>query len=236
MASKEIATLGNASLIQLAAEGFLQLGVLNQDALRAALQRGNDNFSVFTPTQAAEFVARYELVAHVQNDPSGVSASLFRTRQPNPETGKIEYTLAIRSAEIAPNIEDGNDISAVFEGFVNGFSLAQFDSLDRTLENWRAGRGANGAPDPVLSDFSNFLASGGRLDITGSGIGGHVATLLARKYETSNLIGAVYEFNAFGTGLPGAGQSVVQILAKYREIYDDPYRAFGFTREQVNNP
>ena len=215
MADKQIEKLAQMSLLQMAAEAYLPSSALGDAAaVKQALEIGNRNFSQFTPTQAADFVDRYEVFAILSNDPSGAAATVFRTKQPDPVSGQIEYTLAIRSAEIAPNIKDERDAAAMMSTLWSGFSLGQLDAIDRAFGHL-------------------FSVPGLKVNITGAGLGAHLADLLSQMYATSGGLGGVYSFNGFGTGELPAGTTVSQALARYREVYDDPYKAFGYTREYM---
>src|SRR5258707_1088966 len=95
--------LGFANM-QMAAEAFLARGddeVPNQppeEQIASRLIAGNTHASVFTPVQAEQFTAQYEVITQYRNDPqqqgdTGVSATLFRNRQSG------ELTISFRSTE-----------------------------------------------------------------------------------------------------------------------------------------
>ena len=103
MANDQINRLLEFANMQIAAEAFLLQaedgGVLpGGDVIKSRLELGNTHASKFTPVQAEQFTAQYEIVTQYRNDPlaaggTGFSGTLFKDRS----TG--ELTLSFRSTE-----------------------------------------------------------------------------------------------------------------------------------------
>lgn len=63
-----------------------------------------------TAVQITDFNTKFEIVAHVPNDETGLSMTLFRRKTPDPLTGAKEgdYTLSFRSTEFADPKKGGD--------------------------------------------------------------------------------------------------------------------------------
>ena len=138
---------------QMAAEArSLRSGML-QHQLQAALEEGNRHASRFTPTQAAEFAGKYEVVAHQDNTGTGFSATLFKD-------GAGNYTVSFRSTEfvddaIADSVGTNEGISQY------GWAFGQIDDMEKW---WAEVRTAH----PEIT----------KVAVTGYSLGGHLATAL----------------------------------------------------------
>ena len=105
MANNQINRLLEFANMQMASEAFLLQGNesgINQDQVFQRLTDGNTHASKFTPVQAEQFTAQYQVLTQYRNDPldqaggvskSGFSATLFK------KIGAEEYTLSFRSTE-----------------------------------------------------------------------------------------------------------------------------------------
>ena len=106
MLNNQINKLLEFANMQMASEAFLvelgDSGIPDIDTLRRRLELGNTHASRFTPVQAEQFTAQYQVLAQYRNDPlqaggTGFSATLFKIRQQVPESNcfpkrKIEST------------------------------------------------------------------------------------------------------------------------------------------------
>ena len=115
----------DAALKQVAAESYFHgISLTSSDLITQRLTRGNtplestqDQFVRLTQSQAAAFLAEYEIVDQHANDASGFSATLLRRKVDDPLTAAKagEYTLAFRSTEYR-NPSQGGDFDR--DGFL----------------------------------------------------------------------------------------------------------------------
>jgi len=213
--NSELTTWLEYSKLQLASEAFL----INRDTgeeqfsgnlLLSALKTGNDHSSKFTPTEAADFAARYEVVAHQANTGTGFSVTLFKDNAGN-------YTLSFRSTEFVEDVL--RDSIGTNEGISEyGWAFGQIADM----EDWWAG----------LQQTVPGL-SGEQVTVTGYSLGGHLATAFAQlRAEAGELsrIKHIYTFNGAGTGGIVEGHSLTQVLALFKTVRDT-----GAMPESLNN-
>lgn len=180
--------------------------------VRERLIEGNTHASHFTPTQAADFVNEYTVLAQYRNDPllpggTGFSGTLFKSKSG-------ELTLSFRSTEfIDDNVRDSVSTNKL-EVKELGWALGQISEM----EDWYATLRA----DPAL-------LRGQRFNVTGYSLGGHLATAfnILRREEAEEEQGAspvisTYTFNGAGVGDLKAGVTLHDVLADFREYRSDP--------------
>ncbi len=204
--NSELTTWLEYAKLQLASEAFITHRVtglqrFSGPALQTALIEGNDHASRFTPTEAAAFTNRYEVVAHEANTGTGFSGTLFW------DTEKLEYTLSFRSTEF---VEDAlADSVGTNEGIAEyGWAFGQIADM----EDWWA---------QLNQDIPGL--AGKQVTVTGYSLGGHLATAFAQlRAEAGELarINHIYTFNGAGTGGILPGHSLTEVMALFRSVRD----------------
>ncbi len=214
MPANPIATYLKFGHLQMAAEAFLidrDTGTqrFRDERLKDALVLGNDHSSKFPPTLAADFIKKYEVVAHQPNTSTGFSGTLFRAIDDDPETGTRvgDLVMSFRSTEfIDDNLRDsaGNNKNITWLGW--GFGQI----VD--MEDWYRS----------LIDAGQLTAAS-RLDLTGYSLGGHLATAFAilRREAGADVVKHIYTFNGAGTGDVQSGVSLTQVVERFRAIWQD---------------
>ena len=223
MANGQINRLLEFANLQMAAEAFLsQEGDDAPDRppvsqVKARLELGNNHASKFTPIQADQFVAKYEVLTQFRNDSlrpgnSGFSGTLIR----NKESG--ELTLAIRSTEFFDDPIRDSKATNDLELKDLGWGFGQISEL----ESWYNELRSNPA---YLADGSGGVR---RFNVTGYSLGGHVATAfnILRREEAAatgapNPIIWTYTFNGSGTGDKPAERTLASIIAEFARIRAD---------------
>jgi len=211
----------------------LQLGT-NRDGFPKplALNGGYPGLTRMTPAQAEEFVSKFTIIHQWSDNPTalgvrptgagqagylalngqqilantGLSATLIRSNETD------AYTLAIRSTEYR-SWSDGGDgerdkAGADIYGIApNGFAFAQLDALEYYYA-WLKGPGG--------------LPADATLNVSGYSLGGQLATVFTEIHRTEMNGGETVTFNGAGRGSIGAGGSLQQMLALYRQALINP--------------
>ena len=223
MANNQINKLLEFANMQMAAEAFLlrqgeasMAAVLPQDIVDR-LKEGNTHASKFTPIQATQFTAQYEVLAQYRNDPlqlngtgMGFSATLFKNRQ----TG--ELTLSFRSTEFIDDAVRDSKSTNELEIKELGWAFGQIAEMEAWYKN-------------VLSTNTSLLGNGAggakNFNVTGYSLGGHLATafniLRREEYALSpalNPITATYTFNGAGTGGLLNNRRLTDLLTDFNRI------------------
>jgi Ca2+-binding RTX toxin-like protein len=202
------------SVLQSAGEAFLSLETDDfpnrppSGDIRNRLIDGNAHANKFMPTQADEFVDRYEVLAQFRNDPllseaTGFSGTLFRNR----ESG--ELTLSFRSTEFIEDALRDSKSTNELEIKELGWAFGQISAM----EKWYA----------ELSGPAGPLA-GKQFNVTGYSLGGHLATAfnLLRQEEAAsgkaNPIIDTYTFNGAGVGGLRDGAKLTTLLRTFEDV------------------
>ena len=99
--------------------GTLFLGQITEQFLRS----GNDRTSVFTRTQAQQFVAEdWTVVEHISNTTTGFSGTLFRSKSG-------ELVMSFRSTEFADDAARDNQATNTLEIKEQGWAFGQLPSV-----------------------------------------------------------------------------------------------------------
>lgn len=191
--------------------------VFNYEIKPEHLMSGNDHNSKFTPTDAAEFVENWEMVAHIANTTTGFSGSLFRAKKDIPGTDikRGDLTISFRSTEFVDDATRDSQATNTFEIADRGWAFGQISDMVRWVR--------------ILQERGLIDR---KLNVTGYSLGGHLATafnLLQRgtafdwqdkKGQLFSLeINSTYTFNGAGVGL----QSNEEVMnpGKLAEIIDN---------------
>ena len=203
------------ALQQMAAESYLDgINLQDDDTVGLRLTDGSNDTRIVQPdlsgnlpgktrmtTALAErFLATYDIIDHHANDASGFSVTLMRHTQ----TG--EYTLSFRSTEPKPTTEGGDVerdglfasiLTAAADGEIiaQGFAFAQLMAMERYFANLRQGQLTNGTTNLALKSLFDL---GGRINVTGFSLGGHLATVFTELHQDQ--VAKTYVFNAAGRG------------------------------------
>lgn len=207
MANPSIRQLIEFSNLQIASEAFLVRSgdgrsIAPDTEIASRLEEGNFHPSHFLSSQAEKFVKRYTILAQFRNDPqlsggSGFSGTLFQDK------GSKELTLSFRSTEfIDDNLRDSKSTNEL-EVKEFGWALGQISEMEAWYAQLRA--------DPEL-------LGGGKFNVTGYSLGGHLATafnILRREDEQAgkgeNPILATYTFNGAGVGDLRPGKTLSRV-------------------------
>jgi pimeloyl-ACP methyl ester carboxylesterase len=207
--NSELTTWLDYSKLQLAAEAFLDK-VTPVNPLLKVLQDGNKHASKFTPTEAAAFQKRYEVIAHKPNTGTGFSGTLFWDKFEH------KYTLSFRSTEFVEDVLA--DSVGTNEGISSyGWAFGQIADME---DWWKE-----------LNERPDF--AGKPVTVTGYSLGGHLATAFAQlRAEAGELsrIQRIYTFNGAGTGGIKEGRTLTEVMALFRTVWDT-----GAMPEAMNN-
>lgn len=107
--------------------------VFNYEIKPEHLMSGNDHNSKFTPTDAAEFVENWEMVAHIANTTTGFSGSLFRAKKDIPGTDikRGDLTISFRSTEFVDDATRDSQATNTFEIADRGWAFGQISDMVR---------------------------------------------------------------------------------------------------------
>ncbi len=204
---------------QLASEAFIVrdgdvLAELDTSEIAIRLGDGNGHISKFLPTQAAEFLDRYEILAQYRNDPvdpkgTGFSGTLVKDRR----SGAL--TLSFRSTEFIEDAVRDSVSTNELEVKELGWALGQISVMESWYRELRS--------DPQYLQGKQF-------HVTGYSLGGHLATAfnLLRREEVaqgdsaSNPILSTVTFNGAGVGGLRDGASLRGILARFERLRSMP--------------
>jgi len=131
MSSPTIAEILDYANLQMAADAFLAnpadpTGTTLKSDIRQALIDGNKHASVFTETQADEFLKHWEVVTQKANTGTGFSGTLFRNRQTR------ELVMSFRSTEFIDDSARDNQATNTLEIKETGFAWGQL----RDMKAW----------------------------------------------------------------------------------------------------
>jgi RTX calcium-binding nonapeptide repeat (4 copies) len=235
MANGKIQQYADMVNLQMASEAFLGASI-NATDIVGLLELGNTVKSKEPTVIADLFNSRYTLVAHqdlslnsdtinrihtagVANK-SGFSASIFW------DSVKLEYTMSIRSTEIAAQIRDPGDIDAGLEIFTDGWAFAQIKSLEdfwASVMNGTAVNGQNGVtvtnPD-LRAQFALHIAYGQKINVTGYSLGASMAEAFTELHRDN--VDHTYFFNGIGTGIVTAAGGLNTVMQRYNELFNNP--------------
>jgi hypothetical protein len=185
--------------LQMAAEAFLfnEATQKIEVDIAEALKLGNKHASVFTSTQAAEFISQWEVVAQQPNTPTGFSGTLFRCKMTDASKGLVEgqLVLSFRSTEFLDDAIRDSAATNSLEVFDTGFAWGQIADMEKWYGELKAsGKLSNPDGDPL--GFS----------VTGYSLGGHLATAFHMMHQGDTIYGGgsvvkeVVTFNGAGVG------------------------------------
>lgn len=220
MANGQIGRLFEFANMQMAAEAFLSRAgdqVPNappEDQIKRRLEEGNTRTNFFTPVQATQFTAQYEVLAQYRNDPlqlnstgTGFSGTLFR----NKTTG--ELTLSFRSTEFIDDAVRDN-VSNQLEIKDIGWAFGQIAEMEAWYGQVR---------DQYLRDVNGDVS---QFNVTGYSLGAHLAiafNILRREESVApgaapNPVKATYTFNGAGTGSLLNNRRLTDLLGDFNRI------------------
>lgn len=164
----------------MAAEAFLVDEVSEQVKadLAQALVDGNHHNSLFTATQAANFLVHWEVVAQRPSTSTGFSGTLFRNKDTN------EFVMSFRSTEFIDDAARDNTATNALELKETGYAWGQL----RDMEVWYGQLSSAGGP----------LGGGQAFSVTGYSLGGHLATAFNAMH--ANAATQTFTFNGAGIG------------------------------------
>lgn len=93
---------------------------------------GNNHNSKLTPTNAAEFVENWKMIAHIANTATGFSGSLFRTREDIKGTRikKGELAISFRSTEFVDDAMHDSRSTNTLEIKEKGWAFGQIADME----------------------------------------------------------------------------------------------------------
>jgi Ca2+-binding RTX toxin-like protein len=187
MAAPDISTLLKYINVQMAAETIFPVGFTGGAINDAWLTRGNERNSRFPSALAQQFAAKYEVVAHQKNTPTGFSGTLFKDK----DSG--ELILSIRSTEFVDDAARDSRATNELEIREKGFAFGQIADMKAWFDELNA--------DPAKLGGNSFA-------VTGYSLGGHLATalnLLLRDAGQASRVTGTYTFNGAGVGQWSSG-------------------------------
>ncbi|GHU02534.1 hypothetical protein FACS1894154_12420 [Betaproteobacteria bacterium] len=206
MQSNTISQYLNLVNLQIAAEAFLvveETGVLKEN-LFDALVEGNKHASVFTKTDATDFLNNFEIIAQKPNTSTGFSGTLFKALKDDPQSGLKagQYFLSFRSTEFVDDcIRDSEGTNESIRH--NGWAFGQICDM----EDW-------------YQELKNDLPANVDLTVIGYSLGGHLATAFRQlRLEANEPDIATYSINGAGTGKIKNGYTLTDALEVFREVW-----------------
>mgnify|MGYP000851804900 FL=1 len=202
MANLTVADYLKYANLQMAAEGFLvdnNNNVLTGGQLFEALKNGNKHATLFTDTQARQFVENdgWTVVDQRINSTTGFSGTLFKNTKTN------ELVLSFRSTEFIDDAIRDSMATNTLEVHDAGWAFGQIADM----EDWYAELKSNGS-----------IPSGARLDVTGYSLGGHLATAFNLLHNGALNGGQVVTFNGAGVGSLQPGNTLQGVLADFKTL------------------
>lgn len=162
---------------------------LNYADLKA---RGELGMTQATRLMWSDFSDTWELIAHQKNTSSGFSGTLLLNRLSG------EYTLSFRSTESKGEVDGGDArrdsaLGANGEISADGFAWGQIRDMRGFFEDLSTAGSAHYDPG-----FAAHMAGGGRVNVTGYSLGGHLAQVFVQLNSAAVL--HAYTFNGAGMG------------------------------------
>lgn len=227
MATNEISTYLKYANLQMAAEALYRIPIESSSAIGStpasytgltveALTDGNKHASKFPQALAADFVTKYQIIAHQPNTSTGFSGTLFRAIKDDPATNTHvgDLVMSFRSTEF---IDDAlRDSTGTNKGIASfGWAFGQIADM----EDWYRS----------LIDSGTLTAST-PFDVTGYSLGGHLATAfgILRQEAGSSVIKHIYTFNGAGTGGIGQETNLTELIQRFRAIWQDGLEPQGY--------
>jgi Ca2+-binding RTX toxin-like protein len=205
--------------LQMAAEAILDnFTFTSPQGLREALEFGNNRSSKFTPTQAAQFVQDWKVVAHQANTSTGFSGTVFECLQDDPARGLVrgQLVMCFRSTEFADDAARDNQATNVMEVKEYGWAFGQIADMKQWFDGLNAPGGA---------------LAGKTFAVTGYSLGANLAAgfnqLLAEQGQGSR-ISATYTFNGAGVGEITSG-SLSQTITQFQSQRNAGQQSFFTT-------
>ncbi|MEP7301982.1 MAG: calcium-binding protein, partial [Caldimonas sp.] len=186
--------------LQMAAEALLD----DAETYAQKLTSGNNRSSKFPNLLAEQFIADgWTIVDHQESTSTGFSATLFKN------TITCEQVVSFRSTEfIDDSVRDSQETNKQ-EIAAFGWAFGQIDDMQK----WFASLQAVGKLDP-----------GGRVNVTGYSLGGHLATAFNLLHQDdltafgAPLIGSTYTFNGAGVGDVKVGRSLLEAISTFHRV------------------
>ena len=177
---------GNPS--DLTANGKAELTVKN-------LKDGNMHSSLFSETQAKEFVENWEIVSHLPNTSSGFSGTLFRVKAengiPNTNLKNGDLVLSFRSTEFVEDYIHDNIATNTHEIADKGWAFGQISDMEQWFQSLKNAK---------------LIGENQQITVTGYSLGGHLATAFHILHQDENLINNTFTFNGAGVGSMGGDE------------------------------
>ncbi|MBO7081353.1 MAG: hypothetical protein J6V99_04875, partial [Neisseriaceae bacterium] len=199
------APAGNPS--DLTANGKAELTVKN-------LKDGNMHSSLFSETQAKEFVENWEIVSHLPNTSSGFSGTLFRVKAengiPNTNLKNGDLVLSFRSTEFVEDQLRDSIATNTLEITEVGWAMGQISDM----EEWFTALKEEG-----------IIGKDQKINVTGYSLGGHLAT--AFHILHSDQIDKTFTFNGAGVGSVGGDEMTTATELNMMISTFDNYNQYG---------
>ncbi len=191
--------------LQMAAEARLDL--FNNQVSVAALTTGNNRASKFTPTQAAQFVTEWEVVAHEPNTTTGFSGTLFRCKVTDPSRGLVDgqLVMSFRSTEFIDDAARDSQATNSMEIKELGWAFGQIADMKRWVDGLRT---------------LGLIPSSTPVTVTGYSLGGHLAAAYNHLMDDAGTTGRVattYTFNGAGVGYVSNNVSLTQTITLFEQ-------------------
>jgi hypothetical protein len=173
------------------------------------LTTGNEHATRFAPTEAAAFVAQWEVVDHLSNTTTGFSGTLFRALKGDTAQGikAGDLVLSFRSTEFIDDVARDCVATNTLEIKAYGFAFGQIADM----EAWYAKLKSNGT-----------LPASAKLDVTGYSLGGHLATAFNQLHQNDLNGGQVVTFNGAGVGQLKSGANLGSVIAEFNTLRTTP--------------
>ncbi|MBP5789608.1 MAG: hypothetical protein J6W29_05175, partial [Neisseriaceae bacterium] len=169
------------------------------------LREGNKHSSLFSETQAKEFVENWEIVSHLPNTATGFSGTLFRVKAengiPNTTLKQGDLVISFRSTEFVEDQLRDSIATNTLEITKTGWAMGQISDM----EDWFASLKREG-----------LVGKDQKINVTGYSLGGHLAT--AFHILHSEQIEKTFTFNGAGVGSIGGDE--ITTKEELRKVID----------------
>lgn len=180
-----------------------------------------------------DFSSKWSIIAHQENTTSGFSGTLLKNISG-------EYTISFRSTESNGESKGGDVDRDSFKGAngeisATGFAWGQILDMEKFLSDLTTSTSRH-----YSAQFDAYVTGGGKLNVTGYSLGGHLAQVFTQLHR--DVVLHTYTFNGAGIGTINAvpeGASIkselTALLVKFESILSTPSASLPLLTESMLN-